>query len=255
VQDIELDAHSDQVLVTDEIDWHETHVLLKVAFPVAASSPFATYEIPFGSIERPTTRSNSWESARFEVPGQRWADLGDGTHGFSLINESKFGYDGVGNMLRLSLLRSPVSPDPDADRGHHHFSYALYPHGGNWKQALTVRHGYEFNYKLKAIQVEAHSGTMAAIQSFLTVLPENVVLTAMKKAEDNHALIFHMYEWAGKEANVTLAVPAGATGAVETNLMEQEVGSSLTLTRNSVTVPIHPYEILTVRVDYPRKPM
>jgi alpha-mannosidase len=255
VQDIELDAHSDQALVTDDIDWHETHVLLKVAFPVAASGRFATYEIPFGSIQRPTTRSNSWESARFEVPAQRWADLGDSNHGFSLINESKFGYDGVGNMLRLSLLRSPVLPDPDADRGHHHFSFALYPHGGDWKQALTVRHGYEFNYKLKAIQVEAHSGAMAANHSFLTMLSENVVVTAMKKAEDSDALIFHMYEWAGKEANVTLAIPAGATGAVETNLMEQEVGSTLALTKTNVTVPIHPYEILTIRVDYPRKPI
>jgi alpha-mannosidase len=189
------------------------------------------------------------------VPAQRWADLGDSNHGFSLINESKFGYDGVGNMLRLSLLRSPVLPDPDADRGHHHFSFALYPHGGDWKQALTVRHGYEFNYKLKAIQVEAHSGAMAANHSFLTMLSENVVVTAMKKAEDSDALIFHMYEWAGKEANVTLAIPAGATGAVETNLMEQEVGSTLALTKTNVTVPIHPYEILTIRVDYPRKPI
>ena len=128
VQDITLVRGADQVDVVNDIDWHETHVLLKAAFPLAASGPMATYEIPYGTIQRPTTRNNTWEQARFEVPAMRWADLGDGQHGFSLINESKYGYDAKDNVLRLSLLRSPTWPDPEADRGHHHFSYALYPH-------------------------------------------------------------------------------------------------------------------------------
>ena len=73
---------------------------------------------------------------------------------------TKYGYDSVGNLLRLTLLRSPVYPDPNADRGHQHFTYALYPHAGDWKQALTVRHGFDYNYKLKAMQVEAHTGVL-----------------------------------------------------------------------------------------------
>ncbi len=253
VQEIVLYAGSDRAEVVNDIDWHETHVLLKSAFALSASAPFATYEIPFGTIERPTTRNNSWEQARFEVPAQRWADLGDGQHGFSLINDSKFGYDDAGNVLRLTLLRSPTSPDPEADRGHHHFSYALYPHTGDWKQAMSVRHGYDFNYPLTAMQVEAHSGEMPAEHSFVAVTPDDVVLTAMKKAEDSNALIFHMYEWAGKSGSVEIAVPKGATGAVETNLMEQAQGQALTLKADRVTVPIRAYEILAVRVDYPDK--
>lgn len=75
-QDISLDAGSDFVRVDTTVDWHETHVLLKAAFPLAASSPKATFEIPYGSIERPTTRNNSFEKAKFEVPALRWADLG-----------------------------------------------------------------------------------------------------------------------------------------------------------------------------------
>ncbi len=251
VQDIELDTGADQAIVTNDIDWHETHVLLKASFALSATSPFATYEIPYGTIQRPTTRNNSWEKARFEVPAQRWADLGDAQHGFSLINESKYGYDGVGNQLRLSLLRSPTWPDPNADRGHHHFSYALYPHAGGWKEAMTVRHGYDFNYPLKAVQVESHTGAMPAEHSFVAVSPDNVVLTAMKKAEDSHSLVFHMYEWAGKSGNIVLRVPPGTTGAVETNLMEKPEGGSLPLNGDQVTVPVHPYEIVAVRVDYP----
>jgi alpha-mannosidase len=70
-------------------------------------------------------------------------------------------------VLRLTLLRSPTWPDPDADRGHHHFSYAFYPHAGDWKQALTVRTGYEYNYKLQAMQVESHTGSLPAQHSFV----------------------------------------------------------------------------------------
>jgi alpha-mannosidase len=251
VQEIVLDAGSDQAEVVNDIDWHETHVLLKAAFALSATSPFATYEIPYGTIQRPTTRNNSWEKAQFEVGAQQWADLGNEQHGFSLINESKFGYDGVGNLLRLTLLRSPVWPDPNADRGHHHFSYALYPHAGDWKQAMTVRHGYNYNYKLKAMQVETHTGSLPAEHSFVGVTPDDVVLAAMKKAEDSHALILHFYEWAGKGGSAQLRVPPGATGAVETNLMEKPEGEALPLEGDHVTVHFRPYEIVAVRVDYP----
>jgi alpha-mannosidase len=251
VQQIALSADSDEVEIINDIDWHETHVLLKSAFTLAASAPFATYEIPYGTIQRPTTRNNSWEKARFEVPALRWADLGNAQHGMSLINESKYGYDCAGNVLRLSLLRSPTAPDAEADRGHHHFRYALYPHAGGWQQAMTVRHGYEFNYPLTAMQVEAHVGSMPAEHSFVTVNSGNVVLTAMKKAEDSDALVFHMYEWAGKSGSVTMTVPPGATGAIETNLLESPEGSALAIEHDRVTLPVHPYEILAVRVEYP----
>jgi len=253
VQEIALDAGAEQVDVVNDIDWHETHMLLKAAFPLAAAGSKATYEVPYGSIQRPTTRNNSWERAQFEVPTLRWADLGDGQHGFSLLNNSKYGYDGKDNVLRLSLLRSPVWPDPEADRGHHHFTYALYPHAGDWKQALTVRRGYEYNYELQATQVQAHTGSLPAEHSYVTVKPENVVLTALKKAEDADGLIFRVYEWAGKASEVEIHLPDGATGATVTNLMEKPEGLPLTIADNAVRVPIHPYEILTVCVGYPKK--
>ena len=153
------------------------------------------------------------------MPALRWAELGDGKHGFSLINESKYGYDGKENVLRLSLLRSPTWPDPDADRGHHEFSYSLYPHTGDWKQALTVRRGYEFNYPLRAFQVEGHGGNLPSKYSFVGIRGDNVVLTAFKKAEDGDATIFRFYEWAGKMGEVEITLPEGAISAVRTNLM------------------------------------
>ena len=253
VQDISLYAGMDRIDIQNEFDWHENHILLKAAFPLAASAGEATYEIPYGTINRPTTRNNRFESAKFEVPALRWADLGDGKNGLSLINESKYGYDAKGNVLRLSLLRSPTWPDPEADRGHHSFSYSLYPHSGDWKQSLTVRRGYEFNYKLMAAQVQPHSGVLPAVHSFVDVKEDNVVLTALKKAVDSEALLLRFYEWAGRAGDVHIMVPGGgATGAQRTNLMEQPQGPALAITANNeIAVPVHPYEIVSLRVDYP----
>ncbi len=252
VQDIMLYAGAREINVTNDIDWHETHILLKAAFPLAASSGMATYEIPYGTIERPTTRNNRWEQAKFEVSALRWADVGNGKEGFSLLNESKYGYDCQGNVLRLTLLRSPVEPDPNADRGHQHFSYALYPHSGDWKTALTVRRGYEYNYKLKAMQVQAHAGTLSVEHSFISLRDKNVVLTAVKKAEDSGGLILHFYDWSGKRSNVEIQVPPGATTATLTNLLEKPEGGGLRISHsNELTVPVQPYQIVSVRIDYP----
>ncbi len=252
VQDITLYNGLPRVDVVTDIDWHERHKLLKAGFPLAASSPQATFEIPYGSIERPTTRNNSVEAAKFEVPALRWADLGDQNNGFSLINESKYGYDAKGNLLRLSLLRSPTWPDPEADQGHQHFSYALYPHAGTWKEALTVRQGYDFNYHLSAKQVSPHSGSLPGSFSFLTVDADNVVVTAMKKTEDGDGLLVRFYEWAGKGGNVTLTLPPGVVSATLANLMEKPEGAALPVAGGQrVTVPVTPFQIQTVIVHYP----
>jgi alpha-mannosidase len=260
IQDISLDAGADTVQISNDIDWHEQHVLLKAAFPLAATSDKATYEIPYGSIQRPTTRNNTWEKAKFEVPAQNWADLGDAKQGLSLLNDSKYGYDALGNTLRLTLLRSPTWPDPDADQGHQHFTYALYPHTGTWQQALTIHRGLELNTPLTATQVFSHTGALPATHSFASIDNPNVILTAMKKAEDAHALIFRMYESAGgppgkagQPTDVHLHIPSGATYAIETNLMETPIPNALHLpvTADTVTIPIKPYEILTLQVIYP----
>jgi alpha-mannosidase len=253
IQDISLDAGADTVRITNDIDWHETHVLLKAAFPLATTGPKATYEIPYGSIERTTTRNNSWEKAKFEVPAMRWADLGDAKQGLSILNDSKYGYDAAGNTLRITLLRSATWPDEVADKGRQQFTYALYPHASSWKQALTVRRGYELNDPIKAEQVFSHTGTLPAEHSWASIENPNVTLTAIKKAEDSDALVFRMYEWAGTASDVKLHIPPGATYAIETNLMEKPEGAHLNLSGDAVTVPIKPYEILTIEAVYPSK--
>lgn len=249
VRDVTLYAGVPRVDVRTEVEWREKHILLKVAFPVSAHSDQATYEIPFGSVQRPTTRNTPAEQAQFEVPAQRWADLSDATHGLSLLNDCKYGYDVKGNVLRLSLLRSPEWPDPHADEGHHEFTYSLYPHGGGWKDALTIRRGYELNYRLISLPVERHSGILPADHSFIEPKADNIIVSAVKKAEDDNSLILRFYEWAGKQGDVSLQLPPGADSAVETNMMEKpEI--KLTIHNSVVTVPTKPYEIQTIKVTF-----
>ncbi len=253
VQEITLLAGVARVDVNMTAEWNEKHILLKVAFPISVHSRRATFEIPFGTIERPTTRSTPEEQAQFEVPAEYWADLSDDQHGLSLLNDSKYGYDAKGNVLRLSLLRSPSWPDPHADEGHHEFTYSLYPHAGTWRDAETVWRGYELNYKLRPVQVENHNGALPMMLSFVEVSSPNVVLTAMKSAEDDDAMVLRFYEWAGKESDVTIQVPRAVQRASETNLIEQSIGS-LSVTNASITVHTKPYEIKTVAVRFASQP-
>jgi alpha-mannosidase len=150
------------------------------------------------------------------------------------------------------LLRSPEWPDPHADEGLHEFTYSLYAHAGTWREAQTVRQGYELNYHLHAMQTENHQGGLKDTFSFLEVLAENVVVTAVKDAEDGGALVVRFYEWAGKESDVKLTLPSGAESASETNLMEKPA-QDLKIESNSVNVHTKPYEIKTVSVRFASK--
>jgi alpha-mannosidase len=253
VRDIIVYAGVPHVDVKMMVEWNEKHILLKVAFPLSAHSDKAAFEIPFGSVERPTTRNTPAELAQFEVPAQRWADISDSKHGFSLLNDCKYGYDAKGNVLRLSLLRSPEWPDPHADEGHHEFTYSLYPHGESWKDALTIRRGYELNYKLLSLPFGQHQGSLAPEYSFLQVQPDNVIVTALKRAEEENSLVLRFYEWAGKEGEVTIQLPPGTQSAAETDLMEKRIGS-LSVHSGAVSVHTKAYEIKTIKVQFASPP-
>ena len=253
VRDLVVYPDVPRIDVHTQVNWHESHILLKVGFPVNVQATKATFEIPYGTIERPTTRNTPAEQAQFEVPAQRWGDISDATMGVSLLNASKYGYDAKDNVIRLSLLRSPTMPAPDghiADQGFHEFTYSLYPHGGNWKDGGTMRQGYELNYPLIPIEVAPHAGTWSAKRSFLSVEPSNVIVTALKKAEDSNNLVLRFYEFEGKPANVRLRLPESADSAAETSLMEKPEHPVELKDKQEITISTEPYAIKTVAVSF-----
>jgi len=128
-----------------EIDWKEEEKVLKVAFPLKIHTDYATCDIQFGNIKRPAHRNTLYEHAKFEIPAHKWVDLSEGFYGVSILNDSKYGFSVKENVVRITLLRSPVNPDPTADRGKHKFIYGLYPHQNGWKIAEAPKISYQFN--------------------------------------------------------------------------------------------------------------
>ena len=248
-QDITLYAGLPIIDCRMTVDWWENHVLAKVAFPLSVESKVATYEIPFATIQRPAERKTPWEKARFEVSAQYWGDLSAKNYGVSLLNESKYGYDALKNTIRLTLLRSPLSPDPTADRGINRFSYALYPHAGNWQTGKTVLQGYEYNVPLIAVKTSPHKGNLPSEFSFVQTKPQTVILAAIKKAEDSNALIFRVYESQGKDTQASLHFFKKPKTITEVNLIEQNP-KPVRYSGKTVRFPISHYEIKSFKVQF-----
>jgi alpha-mannosidase len=248
-QDIVLYNGIDRIDFATDVDWWEEKTMLKVAFPLAVSDTMATYEIPYGSIQRSTQLRSSWEKAKVEVPAARWADISQKEYGVSLLNRSKYGYDIKGNTMRLSLLRSPKWPDATADRGKHSIEYSLYPHPGNWKEANTVARGYEINNPLIVAPTTNHAGKLPESSSFARLMPANLVLTTIKKAEDSDAWTIQWYDSKGEDSEAILTLPQVPKQVVLTNFLEED-GPSLAFEKNVVKVPTKMNSVVTVKIIF-----
>ncbi len=244
VQRISITHNSPQITFNTTIDWQERHLFLKAAFPVDVLSPKATYEIQWGNVERPTHRNTSWDWARFESCAQKWVDLSEGNYGVSLLNDCKYGHDIHNNVLRLSLLRGATHPDPQADLGQHHFTYALLPHQGDWRKH-TARAAYALNDPLHVLP--AH-GDQSTSDSWVSTDAPNIIIETVKQAEDGHGIIVRLYEYWRQRGPVTLHTAFPIEAAHITNLLEDNQ-TPLTPDGQRVTLPnVTPYQIVSVRL-------
>ncbi|MBE1442460.1 alpha-mannosidase [Paenibacillus sp. OAS669] len=223
-----------------KVDWHEQRQLLKAAFPVQIHAAEATYDIQFGNVKRPTHWNTSWDYARFESVGHQWADLSERSYGVSLLNDCKYGYDIKDNVLRLSLIKSAMVPDPKADQGEHEFIYSLYPHEGDWLQGGTVPSAWALNNPVQAISGKPEKPQF----SLLGLSADHVMIDAVKKAEDSNAVIVRMHEFAGMRGKVTLTSDARIAGWQETDLMECPVDG--VQEEGTISLEISPYEIKSI---------
>ncbi|MFL5926038.1 MAG: glycoside hydrolase family 38 C-terminal domain-containing protein, partial [Gaiellaceae bacterium] len=240
-QVVRLDAGARRLEFHTRVDWHESHKLLKVCFPIDVRALNATYEMPFGYAERPTHRSTSFERARYEVPGHRWADLGEHGFGAAVLTDSKYGYSCHGDELRISLLRAPKSPDPNADMGRHEFAYALFPHAGGWREAGVVAEARRFNAPLRWTDGGPRS-------PFARVDDPNLVLDTIKRGERSDALVLRLYEAHGSRGVARVRLADRCTSARFANALEEELAAAR-LEGDSIVVPFRPHEVITVLVD------
>ncbi|MBX7405721.1 alpha-mannosidase [Clostridium chauvoei] len=227
-------------------DWKEFDVLLKTAFPIEVNANEATYEIQYGNVTRSTHNNTSWDVAKFEVCGHKWADLSEGEFGVSMLNNSKYGHDIKDGNMRLTLIKSSTDPNPDADKEEHYFTYSIYPHLGTWKDAETTQKAYELNVPLYTKVEEAHEGELSDELSLVKVNKNNVMIEVIKKAEDTDHLVVRMYEFHNKRTTATLEFLSDIEEIFECNLMERNL-EAIEAHGNKIEFTIKPYEIKTFK--------
>ncbi|MFA5863184.1 MAG: glycoside hydrolase family 38 C-terminal domain-containing protein [Phycisphaerae bacterium] len=246
VQDIIVYTHSPRIDFVTHVDWHEKSTMLKVAFPLEIRTMRATFEVQFGALERPTHRNTSWDRSKFEVCGQRWADISEAGYGVSLLNDCKYGYDVYDNILRLTLLRSTIYPDPKADEGQHEFTYSLLPHRGDWWQGQTVRSALELNVPVRS-QVKKMAPTGLPKKSFITLMGLPAVVETFKVAEDGRGYILRIYEPHGSRGTATIKTELPIKQVIECNLVEEDKGKVIS-DNGKFDVILKPFSIKTFRL-------
>jgi alpha-mannosidase len=249
VQKIVLARDAKRVDFETWIDWKENHKMLKTRFYTNIVSRFATYDIPYGNIERSCYANNSYDEAKFEVSAHTWMDMSQGDYGISLLNDCKYGHQAKENMIGLTLLRSPKDPDPQSDMEKHFFTYSLYPHMGDWRKAETHREALALNDPIDVMPADNRKGDQPAHHSFMNIEAPGVTLEAIKKAEDSDDIIIRIVERHGCRIKGKICFDRPLKRVAECDLMEHnnEPCNSEGKVLNFV---ISPYEIKTFRITF-----
>lgn len=243
VQDMVVYKESRRIDFKTQVDWHETHKLLKVLFHTDIRSTKATYDIQFGHVERPTHWNTSWDWARFEVCGHKWADLSETGYGVSLLNDCKYGYGIKDHVMSLSLLRSPKIPDAEADMGMHEFTYALYPHLGTVIDGGVVEEGLRLN-----LPAQVAEGAFSDKRRLVVSSSDAVIFDAVKKAEAEDCIVVRLHECRGGRSFVTLSSEFPVQRIVPCNMLEHDCGEAIE--GAEATFEIKPFEIKTFKLYF-----
>ncbi|XP_053810611.1 alpha-mannosidase 2C1 isoform X1 [Vidua chalybeata] len=244
-QEIILDAMCPYLRFLTQVEWKEAHKFLKVEFPVQVRSTNATYEIQFGHLQRPTHWNTSWDWARFEVWAHKWLDLSEHGFGVALLNDCKYGASAHRNILSLSLLRAPKSPDSTADIGHHQFTYAVMPHQGSFQEAGVIQQAYNLNFPLHV--VPASSPQCPAWSAFSVSSPA-IVLDTVKQAEDRpEAVVVRLYEAHGSTVTAWLQTSLPVKEAMLCDLLERPLAQGhLPVEQRGLKLSFTPFRVLSV---------
>lgn len=245
-QDITLSAEAKTLIFDTRVDWHEREKVLKAEFPTVIRSRYATCDIAHGAIERPTYANNSYEKAMFEVCAHKWADISQGDMGLSVINDCKYGYDINADVIRITLMRAPVLPDPTADMGISEFRYGVYAHENSWNGSDTVKEAFAENVPMSAYFVENGNGKSSEF-SYITLSDDKIMIDAVKKARDGNGIIIRMYETNSHSAEVNINLPFNSFKAYECDMMEEN-NSQISVNGNSFKFTVTPFEVKTFRI-------
>lgn len=241
-QNMILYRYNRRIDFATKVDYHETHQLLKAAFPVDIRSTYATYDVQYGNVRRPNHWNTSWDQARFESVAHRWVDLSERNYGVSLLNDCKYGHDVKDHVIRITLVKGATHPDHLQDQGEHVFTYSLLPHGGDFVEGSVVQEAFALNDPMQAI-----AGKMAADgESFLQIDQKQVELDAVKKSEDGKAIVIRFHEFAGSRQKVALRPGFAFKAWAESDLRERRIGEIIH--SQEIQMDVKPFEIKTILI-------
>jgi alpha-mannosidase len=247
-QVISLLAGSQHLDFVTHVNWQEKDKMLRTSFPVNVLATEATCDIQFGNIRRPARRNTSWDIAQYEICAHKWIDLSERAFGVALLNDCKYGHKVRDNILDLNLLRSPRHPDPVADKGEHDFTYSLLPHAGDYVAGEVFQRAYELNVPLRLAETDVHNGSLPAQASFIQVDQTNIMVEAVKKAEDDDDLIIRLYESTGATTTATIQFGSNVGVVSLVNLLEEDA-RPMPVSDDHVSLTFGPYEIHTLRIS------
>ncbi|MEL6821132.1 MAG: glycoside hydrolase family 38 C-terminal domain-containing protein, partial [Calditrichota bacterium] len=242
-QRLTLSANSKRLEFDTWVDWKEKHKMLRVGFTANVEATEASYEIQYGTIKRPTHRNTSWDMAKFEVVGHRFADLSDNQYGVAILNDCKYGHKIHDNYIELNLLRSPNMPDPDADQCEHRFTYALLPHENVLHESSVLAEAAVLNQPPLAIP----NGKEKKLSFPVSLDSERVVLEVLKKAEKEDAIILRLYEPHNMRCSVNLTLVDPEARLFETNMLE-EGDKEMRVNNGVAKLKFKPFEIKTFKI-------
>jgi len=241
-QKISLKKDSNCIDFETEIDWRETHKLIKVDFDTNIHTNEITSEVQFGYINRPTHKNRQYDADRFEVNQQKWSALTESKRGFAVLNDCKYGISGNDSKISLTLLKAGAMPDLNADKGLQKFTYSVMPFAESLLDSDVVKNGFELN-----CPVTVKNGFMEE-KSMLNVSDKNIIIDTVKTAEDNSGdLIIRLYESMNTLTQTTLNLGFDVKAAYITNMLEENQGS-IEVNDNQINLTIKPFEVVTIRV-------
>lgn len=244
-QYIHVYAHSRRIDVETEIQWQEHQTLLKALFDTSVFSHTAHYDVQFGQVERMNHKNTSWEEAKFEVCAHKWMDLSETGYGVAILNDCKYGHHIEEKQMQLTLIKSGIFPNPQADIGAHTFTYSIMPHMGDYREGRVSEEAYDLNTKvIRGDLAAGRQGTW----SFVQMTEPNIVIETIKLAYEGDGVVLRLYENHGKRVNVQMRFPLMPNRKVWVCDMMEKHTYELQQDDAGYWVEVKPYEIVTLKI-------
>lgn len=242
-QEIVIFDESRRIDFRNHIDWKEKNILLKAEFNANINNTDGVFDIQYGYIRRNAHRNTSWDKAKFEICGQKYADISDGGYGLAVLNDCKYGHSVRRGKLTLSLIKSSGYPNEYIDCDVHDFVYSVIPHSGNHIDAGIIEESLIFNNP----PVINENAVISENCSLVKCSSDGITPGAFKRAYDGDGFVLRLAENRNRRVKAVLEFAFDVKSAFICSTTEEEQ-TEIKVDGRKVTLEFSPFEIITLKV-------